>query len=283
VTLRAVVDSLDDIPEGLRDEYVEHNGKFYLDLDDTLSVHTSIVPLSTALANAKKEKQRAQNDYNALRTRIAGLPDDFDADKYQQVLDELETLRADPNGDHDAEAKLTTLRDKYEQRLRDAEAKRVADLAEKDGVIDSLGGELDGAAAKRGLSDALAKAGIDPKFMAAAQALLRPTVKVRKNETTGDREAVVDTDLGEVTVEKYVENWAKSDEGKPFVLPSKGSGAPGSGHTGRTEVNPWAKDTLNLTEQGRVIQSDRAKAERLMKAAGKTADEISRVLGRAAA
>lgn len=51
---------------------------------------------------------------------------------------------------------------------------------------------------------------------------------------------------------------------------SQGSGAAGSGNRGGAGgSNPWAKDTWNLTEQGRVMQADPARAQRLAAQAGK--------------
>ncbi len=132
MTLKAVVDSLDDIPEALQAEYQEKDGKFFLDLDSTISTHTAIIPLSTALASLKRDKAARDTKIASLEAKIAGLPDDFDPSKYTDVLHELEALKADPGRNQENEAALTRVREQYEQRIRNAETKRLADLAEKD-------------------------------------------------------------------------------------------------------------------------------------------------------
>jgi hypothetical protein len=277
VTLRAVVESLDDIPEALKSEYVEKDGKFYLELDNTLNSHTAIVPLANSLANVRKEKKTLQDRVTALESRVAGLPDDFDPSKYVDILAELEALKADPNRDKDTEAKLQKERERYEQRLRDAEAKRLADLTAKDLEIKERDDMIAETLIDGGLTDALVKNGIAKEFMGATRALLRGSVKVKKGDD-GKRRALVDTDLGEVDIDKFVENWSKSDDGKPFVVAAKGSGAHGSGNGRGSEINPWVKESFNLTEQGRIVNADKDKARRLMKAAGKRPAEIESIL-----
>jgi hypothetical protein len=277
LTLRAVVEKAEDVPENLKSEYVEKDGKFYLDLDGTISTHTSILPLNIAMNNLKKEKKTLQDRLTLLEAKTTGLPDDFDPAKYADVVAELETLKKDPDRDKDAEAKLQKERERYEQRLRDAEAKRVADLKAKDGEINERDTLIHETLVDGGLTEALVKHGVAKEFMGATRALLRGSVKVRKGDD-GKRHAVVDTDLGEVDIDHFVENWSKSDDGKPFVVQAKGSGSHGSGNGRGSEINPWVKDSFNLTEQGRIIKSDKDKARRLMKTAGRSGAEIDAAL-----
>lgn len=276
MTLRAVVDSLDGIPESLHDEYIEKDGKFYLDLDGTLNAHTAVVPLANSLANVRKEKKTLQDRVTALEARTVGLPEDFDPTKYADIVAELEAIKKDPNRDKDTEAKLQKERERYEQRLRDAETKRLADIKAKDEEILERDTLIHATLVDGGLTDALVKHGIAKEFMGATRALLRGSVKVKRDDD-GKRHAVVDTDLGEVDIDRFVENWSKSDDGKPFVMPAKGGGGHGSGNGRGSEINPWTKEAFNLTAQGQIIKSDRDKARRLMKAAGRTTAEIETV------
>jgi hypothetical protein len=279
MTLKAVVDSLDDIPEALHAEYQEKDGKFYLDLDGTISTHTSILPLARSLESLKRDKAARDAKITALEAKVAGLPADFDPTKYQDVLDELEALKKDPARNQENEAALARVREQYEQRIRNAEAKRVEDLAAKDREITELNGTIGRTVVDGGLTEQLTKAGVAPEFLKATRTMLKGQVKTKKNETTGDYEPIVESDLGEVPLAQFVENWAKSDEGKPFVIKPAGSGAKGSGKESNNEDNPWHKDTLNMTRQGQVLMADRVKAERLMKAAGRPQHEIAAALG----
>lgn len=76
------------------------------------------------------------------------------------------------------------------------------------------------------------------------------------------------TDTGLVPLAEGVKQLAAH---KPHLL--KAQGAPGSGHrhnggAGNGEINPFAKDTFNLTQQGAIAQADPARAEALRQAAG---------------
>ena len=271
--MRAVIDKAEDLPEAFKSEYVEKDGKFYLDLDSTINTHTSIMPLSIALTNLKKEKKTLQDKIVVLEAKTTGLPDDFDPAKYADTVAELETLKKDPDRDKDAELKLQKERERYEQRLRDAEAKRVADLKAKDAEITERDTLIHETLVDGGLTEALVKHGVAKEFMGATRALLRGAVKVQKGDD-GKRHAVVNTDLGDVDIDHFVENWSKSDDGKPFVVQAKGSGGHGSGNGRGSEINPWVKETFNLTAQGQIIKSDKDKARRFMKSAGRSTHEI---------
>ena len=273
MTLRAVIEKLEEIPEAFKSEYIEKDGKYHLDLDGSINTHTAIVPLATALATMKREKKVVQDKLAALEAKVTGLPDDFDPAKYADTVAELEALKADPNRDKDTEAKLQKERERYEQRLRDAEAKRVADLKAKDTEINERDTLIHETLVDGGLTEALVKHGVAKEFMGATRALLRGAVKVQKGED-GKRHAVVTTDLGDVDIDHFVENWSKSDDGKPFIVQAKGSGSHGSGNGRGSEINPWVKESFNLTEQGRLIKSDKEKARRFMKSAGRSTHEI---------
>jgi hypothetical protein len=277
VVLRAVIENAEEVPESFKSEYVEKDGKYYLDLDGTLSTHTAVVPLANALAGVRKENKTLREKLTVLESKIVGLPEDFDPSKYADTVAELEALKSDPNRDKDTEAKLQKERERYEQRLRDAEVTRLADVKAKEDEIKERDDLIHETLVDGGLTEALVKHGVAKEFMTATRALLRGTVQVRKGDD-GKRHAVVDTDLGEVDIDKFVENWSKSDDGKPFVVPARGSGSHGSGNGRGTEINPWTKESFNLTEQGRIVKIDKDKARRFMKAAGRTQAEIDRVL-----
>lgn len=280
MTLKAVLENLDDIDESLKSEYKEKDGKFYLDIDDTIKLHTSIIPLSNSLKNVKAERDGLKARVTAAESKSVGLPDDFTAEKYNDLVTELETLKKDPNRDKEAEKHLTTIRDQYEQRLRAADEKRVTEVAAKDAEIAERDTAIEKLVVGDGLTQALVSAGVGKEFLKASQAMLKPVVKVIKDDDTGERKAVVETDLGAVGVEQFVDNWSKSDEGKVFVTKPSGSGSNGTGDKSKSEVNPWLATTRNITAQGQILQSDRTKAERLMKAAGIPQHTINQTMGR---
>lgn len=109
-----------------------------------------------------------------------------------------------------------------------------------------------------GLTAELVKAGVAPAMLPAVKALLAGHVQVKVD---GDqRKAVVgDKDLG-----AFVTEWASGPEGKHFVAAptNSGGGAPG-GKDGGGTVNPWAKASFNLTEQGRIFTENPQLAEQM--------------------
>lgn len=57
---------------------------------------------------------------------------------------------------------------------------------------------------------------------------------------------------------------------KPTLVKSRGAGGSGYQHgSGGSEKNPWLKENFNLTEQGRILKENPAKAEQMRSAAGK--------------
>jgi hypothetical protein len=111
------------------------------------------------------------------------------------------------------------------------------------------------------LTEALDGANVKPELRKAAMALLRNIADI--------------DDDGKVTVDDkpladYIKAWAKSDEGKAFVLNgSSGGGANGGGNgNDKGAVNPWAKDSFSLTEQGRIYKTNKAQAIEMAAAHG---------------
>jgi hypothetical protein len=105
-----------------------------------------------------------------------------------------------------------------------------------------------------GLAAALTEAGVtNPMMHKAAAALLRTGNKIDIAVDGENRVAKIgDKGLGD-----FVKAWAQGDEGKAFVAApgNGGGGAHGNGKPGGP-ANPWAKESFNMTEQGKLLQSN---------------------------
>ncbi|KKB09398.1 hypothetical protein VE26_05525 [Devosia chinhatensis] len=122
-----------------------------------------------------------------------------------------------------------------------------------------------------GLTKALVDAGVSKDFLKAARAMLKPSVKVVRDDD-GARRAIVETDLGEEEIGKYVTNWAQSDEGRVFIAKPSGGDA-GGGKGQQFADNPWDSGNgkrPNLTKQQQLISENPAKARLMAQAAGAT-------------
>lgn len=267
MALKATYDTQDDIPEAMRDLYVEKDekGKKFFALDvDGIEHHPGAKALKNALDRVKEEKRGVTEKLTAAEARLDGLPEDFNADEYQRLKD----------GAKDGEtidARLTAQRTQLETKFG-------VDIKKKDDRLAVVEGALKKKIVDDGLTQALIDAGIDTAHLKTIKGYLAPRVKV--TEEDGEFAATVDTDINpHMPLSEFAKAYA-ADEGKRYVTEAKGTGAPGSdGRKG--EVNPWAKDSHNVTQQGQVISTDRNKARRMMKAAGKSDAEILQVAGAA--
>ena len=151
------------------------------------------------------------------------------------------------------------------------EAQKAAEIKKRDDRIATVEGALKKKIVDDGLTQALIDAGIDPQHLKMVKRSLATIVKTEEDD--GEFHAVVDTDTDpHMPLLDYVKAWA-SDEGKRYIAVPVGTGATGS-DSRKGEVNPWAKETSNLTQQGQIVSTNPTQARRLMKAAGKSDAEI---------
>lgn len=254
MALKAILDSLDSVDAALHDHYTEKDGKYVLQIEG-VQEHPDTKALKSALDRVRKEKKDLADAHAAEMARFAGLPDDFDSDAY-------ETLRAA------AEGKDPPKTDEQVVRVRDQlERKHASEMAKKDEALAKLHRTIERLTIDEGLSRAMDEANIDPRHKKKLAPYLKATGKIKLDETDDGFEASVETDLGPVSLSKFVSDWAGSDDGKEYV--GKPAGLDTKGSDGRrSEGNPFTKAAWNKTEQGAMMRSDRAKAERMAKAAG---------------
>lgn len=194
----------------------------------------------TATERAKRIK--AQKDNKKLRAKLR---------EKEEKEQEEEAERERKAGDH--------------QKTIDRQAKQIETLTkERDEAVAKLSSRV----IDDGLSSALDSAGVNPKLKKGAVSVIRSEHEVEMDD---DGEATID---GE-PLAKFIKKWAKSDTGKAYIkMKSNGGGAGGSGDDDddgegtKGEVNPWKKETWNMTQQGQITIKDAAKAERMRKEAG---------------
>jgi hypothetical protein len=270
--LKTVRENLDDVQESLREYYVEKDNKFYLELEG-IDDHPAVAGLRNALAEQKKARAKQAEEIKTLRERVSKIPDDFNPDELATLRAKIEEYEADPDRrsapDQKAMQDLVAARKMLEQKIASMEKSHATEMDKLNKQIQKKDGFIHGLLIDDGLTKALVEVGVGKEFLKASKALLRENVKVVEED--GDYTAVVETDTGPLDIQRYVSDWVASDEGKPFVPPAKGGDAGGTSRPQKpivNEKNPWAKDSWNLTEQGKLLRDDRPKAERLAKAAG---------------
>lgn len=271
MALKAVLDNLDDVPEAFHGEYEEKDGKFFLSVEG-VDDHPAVANLKSALERQKADRKKAAEKRDALKEKCAGIPEDFSADEWAR-LKAMDEAGDDAGDAKDVRQKVEEatgrLKARYEAQALADKKRLEAVIAEKDETIAKLDAQIRKQLVDDGLTRALAEAGVvKPAFLKAAKALLAPDVEVLDED--GDYTARMKPDLGGDDLAKFVQNWVQTDDGKGFVEPARGAGAPGSGNGRGSDAanNPFGKTTWNKTEQGRLYSADRTKAERLARSAG---------------
>lgn len=256
--LKTVLESLDGIEPSVAEFYREHNGSFVLDIE-AIDAHPDVVGLKQSRDKALNEKKTLAERHRELEAKASAIPEDFDPDEWDRYK----------AGAKETQEQKDERLERQRQRLEERHNAEKAALLEKMEAERSYSHRL---LIDEGLTRALVNAGVGKEFMKAAHALIRPQVKVSDDD--GDRKAIVETDLGPMSLDRFAADWANSEEGKPFIRAPSGGGAPGSSSTRAGERNPWSKEHWNMTEQGAIFRQDRAKAERMMKSAGMSDADI---------
>lgn len=149
MALKTILDGLENVPEDGRIHEVD--GKFVLDIDG-IDAHPAVVNLTTAHERTKADKKRLGDENTPLKARVEGLPDDFDADAYEELKSQ-------------AEGKAPKKTDEQVAQVRQQlEKMHNIELAKKDECIATLEGAVTKATIDDGLSKALDEAGVDPAF-----------------------------------------------------------------------------------------------------------------------
>lgn len=272
---KAILESVDELSDELAAEYDEKevDGKkvFVLKIDGVRN-HPDVKALQTAHERQKQATKDAKDKLKELETKLAGLPEDFDADEWHrlQALDGIDP--DDPEAAKKRKEKqdeaLAQQRRTYEQQIA-ALKKQLEDLkTESERTIAEERTKRARDRGERELEAALSEAGIQGKFRKAVKALHAGAIKTA-DEEDGDPRVYVDTDLGEVSITEYIKSWAQSDEGKEFVEPIRGGGADG-GHKGGIPKgdNPFTANAWNKTKQNQLSKTNRVAAEQAAKSAG---------------
>jgi len=273
MALKALIDTLDDVPEALRGEYKEQKigdkTVYVLDLEGVDS-HPAVVNLKNAHERVKADKTKLAGDLATATAKLKTVPEDFDPDEYERLRTE-EAARVNDPGGNDVRKQIETataaVKSQYETKLARQKKDLETEIASRDAKVTTLESDLRNRLVTDGLTQALTEAGVtSPTFLKAARAMLESGVEVIEED--GIRVAKMKADLGGDDLAKYVSNWVQGDEGKVFVAPAKGGDAPGGKGPRGGEANPFAKTNWNKTEQGKLLRSDRKKAENLAQAAG---------------
>ena len=198
-----------------------------------------------------KEKKAAKAAADDLAARLEKLETDS-----KKVKDEAEADAAKKAGDWA----------KVEAQLK---ASHAAEIDKLNKTIADLNTARDRLVIADGLKAQLTAANVPAALIPAVEALM----KTRDAKVEIDAQGNFVGKIGDKPLADYVKEWAASEEGKHFIpADNSGGGAPGAGKGGKTTPgNPYAKATLNRTQQGLLEKTDPDKARRLQAEAASAA------------
>lgn len=263
MTLKATVDQAeyDAFPAELQAEYEEKDGKFYLTPPEGFKTVAEFNKVHTALANERnlhKDTKTKLNTFTAL-----GKPEDV-----QAQLDRIPELELAAEGKLDTNKIDELVEKRIKARILPVERERDTLKTQ----VTTLASEVETFKTRETRS-------------AIESDLLKAADKLEVSKSARADVAVIGLNLFErdesgkivgrdgvpgITAGITPEEWLKDQQSiRTHWWPgsSGGGGRPGEGGGG---VNPWKHETWNMTEQGKILTQDRARAERLAKQAGTT-------------
>jgi hypothetical protein len=217
MTLPYRTESLDAVPEAVRELYEEQDGVFVLPVDGAVP-KDQVSNLESALDRLKEEKSKIKQMNDKDLKELTEL---------REARRKAEEEKAKEEGRWDElRAKLQQEHEQETTKLQ----KAVADL--------TVTSEL---------QRAISEAGVKPEYYDAVEALmLRKGPKVEWSDGT-PKGVFRDEVHGPKPIAEFVAEWAKSDDAARFMPPETGSGGGGTGERGRsvTSSKPYAEMSMD--------------------------------------
>jgi len=264
--LELLYNSADEIPEGFADLYTEKDGKWHLTGIKGMKTETDTAKLSKSL----REEREAHKKTKDKLAKLGG--DDVDIDEVVEQLDELEDLRARieaGEGGRVDEKKLQELVDaRMKRELKPLERERdqlKSRNQELEADVGTLRTTINNGTIENRLRELAAKENVvgsamdDIVFMGTHMFEVAEDGAIVAKENARGVEAGITPDIWLTDMKEKRPHWWPTSQGG-----GAGGGAGGSGGGS----NPWGAKSWDLDAQGAMVRQDRAKAERMAKAAG---------------
>jgi hypothetical protein len=252
-------DNYDSIPSAVRHLYRQVGEKWCI-------ISAGEIKTSEDVTRVQEGLRKEREDHKATKRKLAQF-NDMDPDEVLEKLDRIEELEAAAAGKID-ESKINEM---VETRIKSKTApleRHIQKLTQEKGELESQVGEFQGKERRRTIHDHIRKAATAAKIRDTA---VDDALLVGENVFEVDESGRVVTKDG-VGVTPGVEAavWlTEVRQTRPHWWPeSHGVGARGGDGGNGSGANPFTKENWNLTEQGRLIKQDRARAEQMAKSAG---------------
>lgn len=252
-------DNFDSIPSQVSHLYREKDGKWVL-------IGAGELKTTEDVSRVQEGLRKEREDHKETKRKLARF-NGLDPDEVFEKLDRFEELEAAAEGKIDE----TKINEMVETRLRSKTApleRKIQQLESTNKELETQVSDFQGRERRRTIHDHIRKAASAAKIRDTA---LEDALLVGENVFEIDESGRVVTKDG-VGVTPGVEPsvWlTEVKQSRPHWWPeSQGIGARGGDGGNGAVNNPFSKDNWNLTEQGKLVQQDRAKAEQMARAAG---------------
>lgn len=275
MALKAVLDSIDDLDEGLKSNYkaqkIGDKDVFVLDIEG-IDNHPGTKGLKATLEKERKEHKETKAKLKDADDKVKDVPEGFTTERWEQLVALEEAGANNPELKKLKEtydSQIANLKNAHKTEISKVKSDTEATIAAKDTIITGTRNARANDKLVNDLTQELVKSGVKPELLKAAIALHQSKFK-HEFEEDGSARTFRSTDTGEQSVTEFVSSWTGSDEGKAFIAPASGGGASGGGGGGGggNSDNPFTKQYWNKTKQSQVYSTDKVKAERLAKSAG---------------
>lgn len=298
--LKAVIKSLDGLSDDVAKLYKKSGDSFVLDITG-VETHPEVMTLSKTMKTVRTESKEFEKKFKALQDKVAGLDidklKDVNLDEYNKSIAELQALKLERNKREQQKLKDGKEWEKLEKQLKDQHKTDLDGLAasyssEKTALLKQI--EENTTTSSKANADMLStlKVHLKDKEITARLAKekgnipilmphISPFVDVRANESGDYSAIVVDEErnprfnnLGKpLSIKELVLEFKEKPEfaGEGIFQKDKESGGSGSGGNlgGKFNgKNPFAKDSINRTEQA-IMKTEQPELYEKLKAAAK--------------
>lgn len=260
MAFKMVLDSLEGLPDEVAKEYVEKDGKFYIQVEGMKS-QEDFNRLNTSLSAARTEAKGYKEKLSLLGDRKV--------EEVVELLDKIPELEAAAEGKLDDDKINAIVEGRIKSKIAPLE-REVTTLKSENLELKSKVETFEVKEKTRTIHEqvreAAKKAGVVEE--AIEDALLLAD-RVFELDESG---AAVVKEGANVTPGLQPTDWLSDLQTKKphWWGPSGGGGAGGNRNGGNIQNNPFTNEHWNLTEQGRLYKENPSRAETLAKAAGTT-------------
>lgn len=266
MSIKANYETSEEIPEQYAELFTERNGAYELNIEG-VKTSADVERLQTALSNERNSHKDTKIRYNWVG--------DLDASQVQSLRDAQEDLQ------HQLETKPAAMSDEQVEERAERLASRQTraldrQIAELTGERDAYSNAIslhEAAANQRSIRDAVDDALAGSNAISVVDGAREDIIPFAERVMTVQDGKILSKEgigfePGLPFAEVLAELKATGKRGHWFQG-NTGAGANGSaGPNMSLGSNPFAKDSMNITEIGKVVQADPARAKALAKAAG---------------